>query len=242
MGYNLGLKTTTFGGQVAFLDSAMVRYVRGGVTLDATQVAADENGLKRLLAGSFIGKSGGKYRKYIAAVASHMHTGVIANNNAILWTACAGGAAGNAIKVALLDPAGNNKPLEVTVVNDEIRVSLATGGAGGITSTAAEVIAAVNASILAKGLVVATNDGASTGAGVVVAAAAAPLAQGVDANVTPTLMLADDIVFTTFTASGGVIHADQVATAIDQARVIASRLPAAPDSAVRANMPGITFA
>lgn len=242
MGYNVGLKTTTFGGETSILDSEQVRYVRGGVTLEAAQVSADGNGIKKLPAGTFLGVSGGKWRKYAAGTAAFLVTGVVGNNNAIRFTAETAGTVGHGIKVALLDPSGNSKPLEVTIVNDEIRVSLATSGAGAITSTAAQVIAAVNSHLVAKTLVSTANEGASTGAGVVVAAAAAALANGVDANVTPTLMLAEEVLFTSFSASGGVSHADQVATAFDWARVITSRLPAAPDAVVRANMPGITFA
>ena len=240
---NIGLKTTTFGGRTNFLDSSEVRFIRGGITLDAAQVAADGGtGLKKLLAGTFVGVSGGKYRKYIAAVKAHLHTGVVANNNAVLWTAVTGGAAGNSIKVALLDPGGNNKPLEVTIINDEIRVNLATGADGAISSTAAQVIAAVNTHLFAKTLVLAANDGASTGAAAVVAAAAAPLAEGANANVVPSLILADDVTFSSVDSVNGVTHADQIVTAIDHARVISARLPVAPDDYVRASMPGITWA
>lgn len=242
MAYNVSLKATIFGGEVNFLDSQQTRSVRGGVTLDASAVTADPvTGLKKLLAGTFIGESGGKYKKYEAAVKANKATGVVGNNNAILWTAVSGGAAGNGIKVALIDPAGNSKPLEVTVVNNEIRVQVATGDAGAITSTAADVIAAVNASLLAKGLVVAANSGTSDGTGVVAAVAATALAGGADANVTPTLILAEEVDFTGFTQSGGVAYADQVATGYDMARVIAARLPEQPDDFVKASMPGITF-
>lgn len=241
MAYNVSLKTTTFGGEVNFLDSQQTRSVRGGVTLDASAVTADPvTGLKKLLAGTFIGKSGSKYKKYEAAVKASKVTGVVDNENAILWTAVSGGTGGNNIKVALIDPAGNNKSLEVTVVNNEIRVQVATGDAGAITSTAADVIAAVNTSLL-NGLVVAANSGTSDGTGVVAAVAATALAGGADANVTPTLILAEDVVFTDFTQSGGVAHADQVATAYDNARVLQSRLPEQPDDFVKASMPGITF-
>jgi hypothetical protein len=244
MAQNFSLKTTTFGGEINFLDSQQTRSVRGGVTLDAAAVTADaETGLKKLLAGTFIGKDSAtdKYKKYVPGVKASKTTGVVGSNNAILWTAVTGGVAGNGINVALLNPGGNNKPLEVTVVNNEIRVSLATGAAGAISSTAADVIDAVNASLLAKDLVVAANSGASDGTGVVAAVAAAALANGADANVVPTLLLAEDVIFTTYTQSGGVAHLDQVATAYDQARVIVARLPEAPNDAVKAGMPGISF-
>jgi hypothetical protein len=151
---DISLKETIIGGQVNFLDSEKVRYVRGGVTLEAAQVQADEKGLKKLPAGTFIGKQvNGKYAKYVPAVKASLTTGVVGNKNAILWTAKKGGAGGNGIKIQLKDPAGNDQPLKVLVESDTIIVSLATGGAGAITSTAAQVIAAVNASLLVKDLV-----------------------------------------------------------------------------------------
>lgn len=248
---NIQLKSTTFGGEISFLDSKTVRYIRGAVTLDAASVAA-VNGIKKLAAGTFIGKLGsGKYAKYAAgtpAVAATLNTGVVGNNNAITWTAkVAGlignstkikiedtgvngqaldvvidddaivvkaargagvaafldtgvvgnnnavtftakvaGVAGNGIKVSLIDPAGNNQPLEVKLVNNEIRIMLATSGVGAITTTGAQAIAAVNSALVVKDLVVASNTGASTGAAAVVAVAATALATGADGVITST--------------------------------------------------------
>jgi len=143
-----------------------------------------------LLAGRLLGKnSSSKYEKYAAAVKAALDTGVVADNNAITFTAVAAGSDGNVIKVQLLDPAGNSKALAVSISADTIVVSLATSAAGAITSTAAEVIAAVNAHLYAKTLLVAANKGASTGAGVVAAVAATALAGGANANVVPSVIL-----------------------------------------------------
>ncbi|MDD5106051.1 MAG: hypothetical protein PHC49_10590 [Desulfuromonadaceae bacterium] len=117
-----------------------------------------------------------------ASVASTLATGVVANNNAITFTAKKAGADGNDISVQLLDPAGNDKALSVDVVGRDIIVSLATGVAGAITSTAAEVRAAVAASA-AVDLVTTASTGASTGAAAVVAVAKTDLAGGTDASV-----------------------------------------------------------
>lgn len=240
---NFQTKETVIGGEINFLDSSHVRYIRGAITLDAASVTADGNGLKKLPGGTFIGKQGNnKWAKYTPATFATLATGVVASNNAITFTAKKGGTSEHAIKIQLRDPGAANQALKVTLEGDTIVVSLATDGTSTITSTAAQVIAAVNAAITVKDLVVATNTGASTGAGVVAAVAATALAGAVDANVTPTLLLAHDAVFTQFTASGGAAHYDQVVTAIDGARVITSRLPVAPDAVVKANMPGITFA
>jgi hypothetical protein len=115
-----------------------------------------------------------------AAADASLVTGVVANNNAILYTAKAGGYAGNDITVQLHNPAAASQALAVVVTEEAIEVNLATGAGSEITSTAALVIAAINASAAASALITAANDGASTGAGVVLAVAATPLSGGVD--------------------------------------------------------------
>ncbi|RJX18511.1 MAG: hypothetical protein C4570_06430 [Ammonifex sp.] len=239
---DLTLKTTTFGGEVSFLDSKEVRYIRGGVTLDHSDVSADAAGLKKLLAGSFIGKKGnGKWAKYTAGVAATVTLNPAGDNNDVKVTAKAAGTAGNSIKVQLKAPGAASQPLFVRVESDVIVVYLATDAGSAITSTAAQVIAAINATLWVKDQVLAANGAGSDGTGVVAAVAATALAEGTDPNVTPTAILAETVYFTSFTSSGGASHADQAATAIDHGRVISARLPVAPDAVVKANMPGITF-
>ena len=239
---NINIQTVKFDAkQSPILDSKEVRYIRGGVTLDQSAVAADgTTGLKKLLAGTFLGVSGGKYRKYNPAVkASLSTTGGNANSN-IKFESVGSGTAGNAIKVAMLNT-GNSKPLEVTVVNDEVRIQVATNSGGAITSTAAEVIAAVNGSLAVKGILTAAVVGEQTGVGVVAALSATALYGGANANVIPTCVLAEDVVFTRFSESGGLSHVDQIATAIDGGRLIAARLPVAPDAVVKANIPAVQY-
>jgi len=115
-------------------------------------------------------------------VAAKLETGKVADNNAITWTAREAGDEGNDLSVALVDPAGNGKALAVDVDGDEVVVSLATDGGGAITSTAAQVIAAVKEHDLASQLVSVANTGASTGAGVVAPVAKTSLAGGSDAE------------------------------------------------------------
>lgn len=104
-------------------------------------------------------------------------TGVVGNNNAIRFSARQPGPAGHQITVTLTDPGLANQSLAVSVANQfDIDVSLATDGAGAITSTAAEVIAAVNAHAEAGQLVQAADEGDSDGTGVVSAEAQANLA------------------------------------------------------------------
>lgn len=117
-----------------------------------------------------------------AAVAATLATGVVANNNAITWTAKAAGTVGNDISLTLTDPPGNNAALAVDVVGRDIQVTLATDGASAITTTAAQLIAAIEASPAAD-LVTVANTGASTGAAAVVAVAKTELAGGTNASV-----------------------------------------------------------
>lgn len=66
---NLELKTTTYNGAVSILDSAQVRYIRGGATIDKAKVSdgylTTVNGVQRRIVplGSFMGKitATGKY-------------------------------------------------------------------------------------------------------------------------------------------------------------------------------------
>lgn len=240
---DLSIKHVEFAKTINFLDSAQVRYLTGGVTLDESTVTADPlTGLKKLSAGTLIGKLGnGKYAQYVPAVAAGLSTAMVGKDNDITFTAVAPGVTGNALKVQLLDPSGNDKALAVDIIGDTVVVSLATDAGGAITSTAADVIAAVNAHLVVKTLIKAAVAAGNDGSGVVTALVATALAGGTDANVIPGAILAVDVNFTSFTASGGLAHADFVAPAIDQGRVLTARLPVAPDDAAKAVLKGITF-
>ena len=254
---NLELKTTTIGAKTSFLDSEKVRYVRGGITLDHLLVLSDPlTGLKRVAAGTVVGRlDNGKYAPYLAGAAAVLGVASTVTLKAsdagarddIVITAKQTGVAGNAIKVQLVNPDAASASLKVAVETDVIRVYLATDGAKAITSTIAEVIAAINATLYVKDIVVATLANGSAEGDTAIAVDATALAGGVDdipavpPLVTPRFLLADDVVFTTFTATGGAVHGDQLVTAIDQARVIEARLPVLPDAFTKANMPGITW-
>jgi hypothetical protein len=89
---------------------------------------------------------------------------------------------GNDITVELADPAAADRALEVTVTGRAIRVSLATDAGGAVTSTAAQVAAAVNGA--AGQLVTAYTYRGSTGDGVVTPVAATPLTDNLKAPAT----------------------------------------------------------
>lgn len=102
------------------------------------------------------------------AAAASRTVGAKKDNNAIDFDAVETGVAGNGIRVSLVANPGT-ATLSVNVVDQHITVNLVTNVSNVISTTAAQVITAVNADAAAKLLVEASNSGASTGAGVVVA-------------------------------------------------------------------------
>ncbi|HET6551807.1 MAG TPA: M14 family zinc carboxypeptidase, partial [Solirubrobacter sp.] len=75
---------------------------------------------------------------------------------------------GNDIRVRLANPNANDEPLFVGVNGNMIRVYLATDGDGAITSTAAQVVDAINGNAAASALVTASKYRESDGSGVVI--------------------------------------------------------------------------
>jgi hypothetical protein len=78
---------------------------------------------------------------------------------------------GNDLRLESVNPGVPNSPLSVTVDGGTVRVSLATDAAGAVSSTAAQVVTAVNASPAASALLTASTYRTSEGTGVAVAGA-----------------------------------------------------------------------
>jgi hypothetical protein len=78
---------------------------------------------------------------------------------------------GNNITIAVLNPGVASSPLTVSVTGDDITVTLATDSTGVLTSTAAQVVAALNAHPAASALVFAYTFRGNAGTGVVAPAA-----------------------------------------------------------------------
>ncbi len=141
MAYNLTFTPEQWPGHVPFIDTDHLRFIRGGLTIDAAQVeavrAAGEaagqavlrNGQLTLLQGSYISQNPGtdKYEVYAPAFAVTQATRITgdAANNQILWTAVAVGAAGNAVSVEVVDEMRGAAAPAVFVDGDDIRAVLA---------------------------------------------------------------------------------------------------------------------
>lgn len=104
------------------------------------------------------------------------------DDNALTASARAYGAEGNSISIAYVDPGGTTAALSVSVFRQVITVSLARA-ANAITTTAAQLKAAIEAHGEANQLITLEIDATDTGAGddgsgIVTALAAAPLTGG----------------------------------------------------------------
>jgi hypothetical protein len=105
-------------------------------------------------------------------------TTALGANADLTYTAAAPGAGGNAVSIEYADPGAANSPLAVAVAGNAVTVSLATDAGGAITSTAADVRAAVSANPAAAGLVAVALAAGSDGSGTVTAFGPANLAGG----------------------------------------------------------------
>lgn len=108
-----------------------------------------------------------------AQATAQLLTGVVGSDNALTWDAVNAGSGGNNIRIHIKNPYANDAVLAVSVATagdiSTITVSLATDGAGAITSTAADVDAAIAADTAAAALVAVDDTDTSTGLGVVTA-------------------------------------------------------------------------
>lgn len=181
---------TEFGGTKEILKFPD-HYVALAVTVDDTGIVANADGKKIVPKGTIVGGVNGSVLaddtelvqgKYVETVYATKTTGSVATDNAILWKAVAGGIAGNDVKIVLADPGANSQELAVSVVGKVITVSLATGEAGAITSTAKDVADAVNASETASALVVADASGNASNEAAVAAVAETALTGGAAAS------------------------------------------------------------
>ncbi len=111
-----------------------------------------------------------------------LETDLAGDNNDLKFTSKLKGRFGNAIKVEYVDPNAASAKLGVTVSGTTISVSLATDANKAITSTAANVKAAIEAVPAAAALVTVANKDANTGEGVVRAMAATALTNGAGEN------------------------------------------------------------
>jgi hypothetical protein len=138
----------------------------------------------------------------------------------------------HALKIQLVDPAANSQALKVQVLSDTIQVLLATSGAGAITSTAAEIVALLNANPITRALIFAANKGTDTGAVAVTAIAVTTIPAP---TVIPEAILLHDVDVTNGDAPGAAVIHGFVSTAA------LTSLSITPSAAAVSALKGIQF-
>lgn len=241
MGYNLELQSKKIAGQVNIFDSSMIRWVTGGVTIDAATVSADADGNKILKAGTPLGRitASGKYGPYAPAVTGVAASGTttvdgvkvtIEGDESAVYNGVVISFAGGAEESAAA-AAWSDGTLTVTLEDavaygqDDVNTLIAAATDGAPTD--------VNpAKIEIKTTVEKTGAEWGAAADVVLAGGVDAIAAADDGRQTAVLMIAEDVDCT----SG-----DQVTTAFDMARVISARLPVTVTAELKSQLSNITF-
>lgn len=225
---NLNVKKTQIVAPNNIFSSLHRRFVLGGVTLDESLFSADGDGKKIVPAGTVIGRV--PATKLWGPVTAPAFATVTVQG--ITLTAKEAGIRGNSLAVVLADPSGASAALSVAVANGVITVSLATNSESAITSTAADVVAAINAHYSASDLVTASGDATSA----LTAVASTALTGGAGPKVGSDT--AD--MYALLVNEEDVTEGDQMSSAVDIARVHVDRVPSVTNE-VKALLPGITW-
>jgi len=117
-------------------------------------------------------------------VSELLKTALSGSNNDLVFMARVAGSTPT-VRIAYVDPSANNAALGIVVSGQDITVNLATGVAGAITTTAAQIKAAIEANAEANALVAVALAPSNDGTGVVTALSQATLAAVAGTN--PTL-------------------------------------------------------
>lgn len=217
-------------------------YVAMSVMVDDTGIEANSDGKKIVPKGTIVGgvsasaladKTQKVQEKISPSIKASLDIGVALSLNYITYRAVDAGTKAHGIKIAHIDPEGNSKTLDIKVEGNTINVYLATDETGAITSTVADVIAAVNAHLIANQLVVASVKLGSEVTNIVSAAAAAPLAGGTDGNASAAEgVLLNDVDVTHGPAPGAMVLSGYIAR---------GKIPKAPVAETIAALPLIKF-
>lgn len=127
----------------------------------------------------------------LTGATASLTTAMTGTQNDVTLTARSAGAAGNSITLTLTNPGAPNQTLQISVVSLAITASLATNGASALTTTASQLVTALQASSPAMALVSAALKSGEDGTGVVTALTSTPLSGGLDATLTTKIQVQD---------------------------------------------------
>lgn len=117
-------------------------------------------------------------REYNGAESAVLTTNLAGTNNDLVYTSVAKSESANNITIKYTDPYANNQALNISVSGDDINVTLATNASGAITTTATQIITAIQASTPASALVTVASASGNNGSGIVTAMTKTNLAGG----------------------------------------------------------------
>ena len=145
----------------AFLDSSQVRRRSRGVTIDADEVSADDDGYKVMKSGTVIGQEdSGKYAEAVAGVKATKQIGTAVTNNLLDLTALLGGVAGNATSF-IMTAHSHDLRASTDVQYDSylktVTFHLKNNGAS-ITAIATDIIDAITAGAVSSTVEIGAND------------------------------------------------------------------------------------
>lgn len=152
-------------GDVITLTSTFLGYVKKKMRI--VQIAQAQQGQIQIIC-----------REYNGAESATLTTNLSGTNNDLVFTSKSKNESANAISVKYTDPYATNRSLSVAVTGNAINISLATNSSGAITTTAAQIIAAIAASSPASALVTAANATGNDGSGIVTTMAQTNLSGG----------------------------------------------------------------
>lgn len=152
-------------GEVITVTSTFLGYVKKKMRI--IQIAQAQDGQIQIICRE---NNGAEY--------ATLTTSLAGSNNDIVFTSVAKSQTANNFTVKFTDPYTNNQALSVSVSGNDINVLLATNSSGAITTTAAQLISAINSSLPATALLTSTNAEGSDGSGVVTSMAKTNLTGG----------------------------------------------------------------
>jgi hypothetical protein len=162
----------------------------------------------------------------LGAQKATLTTALTGANNDLVFTARTAGPGGNSITVSYV-VAGNNTPLTVAVAGFAITVNVATDGGGAPTSTASQVLAALQGNQDTAALVSVALAPGNDGSGLVAALAATPLAGGALGLSQPAQVNADAVNKHYLTGNDGQVVIEVVSTDAGAQTVTVQLSPAA---------------
>lgn len=152
-------------GDVITLTSTFLGYVKKKMRI--VQIAQAQQGQINIIC-----------REYNGAENASLTTSLTGTNNDLVYTSKAKNESANAISIKYTDPYVNNQALSVSVTGNAINVNLATNSSGAITTTAAQIKAAIEANSPASALITVAHATGNNGSGVVTSLAQTNLSGG----------------------------------------------------------------